>query len=343
MKKSKFIFLTALSVACASLLLSCKKDTATKPDEIRQNFSSEAAKEVWQTINTFFETRQMYKTGLKTDNGTVTIDRAREILDRTINYYYGNPTQNAPDKTLDTIRVAALTPDTDGNVNFNEVIETFDAFSTTIALREDLNSEIILNYFAVQFPNSNNTRNNDSITIVYSRGLLPEDPITVEQVPFGSDDNWIWGFDRGHCDKPNITYSDAAQELTKKFIYTPAENTPAENDSDPITINFNWDIEYITYLPEALEVTNECFSENNYWLFYLEGENLDPYYCIDNNMMNCYWKNIRNNIVWPSGIFHYSETLHSPYRECYINSWQENSTSIEHQVEVLYFKTGYIY
>lgn len=343
MKKLQLIllFAFALAVGCASILVSCKKDTPQNTLlPMEQNFSSKAVKEVWQTINNFFETRQHYKAGLKTDNGTVTTDRAREILDMTINYQYGNPNQNATDKTLDTIRIAALVPDSDGNVNLNEVIEAFDVFGATIEQRENLNSEVILNYFAIQFPEPTRIGDSDSITIVYSRGLPPENPGIVPAGPFGSGDNWVWGLDFGNCANPHITNSDAGKELSKKFMYEPSKN---DDESLEISINFVWDVEYKNYHPKRIELTNGGIPENNYWLFYLEGKEVNLEYCIDSAMMNYYWRNIKNNVVSTSGIFHYSPILSSPYRECEILSQQKDKDSIIHEVRAKYCKTGYIY
>lgn len=335
-KFSHVLISAAIAVAAiATVFVSCRKDQQPPNSNPKPMESSLEATQVLEKINNFFALREAYHANAKTDNGTITVEEARAILDMAINYEFSDLDRYLTDTELDTLHFVAPPVDVEGKVAVNDIINVYDRFVSNV---ENLTDS--LNFFMILYPQS--MSKSDDIRIVFTRGIgdIDDPPQIVLSGPFEDDDDWIWGGDNGKCEIGGN--SDAAQELTKKF----ADNRDNKGDGFGNGTNpthLIWDIVYENVAATDHLNTSNC---SEYWLFYAElGPDDDiSTYCIHNNEMNCYWQSIKRNVINETGMLHYSQYSHSPYRKIEILEYHDvlfDTIIIAHQAEILYYKTGH--
>ncbi len=346
---TKTIAVTAVLITtAATIFVSCKKDNDETFTQNRQTEVKSEAQVVYEKVKRFESLRKSYHSNSRGDNGTVPVSEARLILDASINYEYSDVNRYLEDRDLDTLYYTAPFANSQGEVALNDLIDIYDRFSSDIEKMENT-----VNLFMVTFPDANTRSNN--IEIVYTRGTPTPTPTpvptpNVPNYPFGHDEDWIWGMDNGRCDLGG--YSDAAQELTKKFINdtrggTRGNSIPSQPYVPSDTAYMNpvmiWDTEYADI--SATEKLNE---ENcsKYWLFYERVHKDDvSTHCIDNIDLNCYCRSINRYAILETGCFHYSPNLNSPYREVEIK-WDFEAVTVDscdlyHHAHIYYYKLGY--
>lgn len=309
------------------VFVSCKKNVQTFQNIEQYSDNSTKAKQVLEKINKFFDAREAYHGNSKIDNGKIPEEEICSILDMTVNYEFTDLSRYLEDVKLDTLSYNAPKPDAQGNVNLNDVIDIYDNFAEDIS-----GKEYSVNYFMV-VTNTDSCGDNIDIVFTSGKGETPYPPEPSLEPVFNEDDDWIWGGDNGKCEIGG--YSDAAQELTKKFIV-------AEKNVIPDTINLKdliWNVEYGNVNADSLNNIENC---STYWLFYavVDNELQISTYCIEDDEMNCYWRSIRREVVMSTGRLHYSKLLNSPYRELLRIVDIEKDSVIYHSAIIKYYEIG---
>lgn len=331
---------TLLIVTASTIFVSCKKDNDETLTQNRQTEMKSEAQVIYEMVKKFESLRESYHSNSRSDNGTVPVSEARLILDASINYEYSDVNRYLEDRDMDTLYYTAPAINSQGEVALNDLIDIYDRFSSDIEKMENS-----VNLFMVTFPDANTRSSN--VEIVYTRGTPNPTPTPIPtpgvlpNYPFGDDEDWIWGMDNGRCDIGG--YSDAAQELTKKFANTTRGGQIGVADTAQIKPMI-WDMEYDDIL--ATEKLNEedC---STYWLFYRENvpEDSISSNCIENIDLNCFCRSINRYVVPETGCFHYSPNLNSPYREIVIN-WDYKQAELAgyynlyHYAYITYYKIG---
>ena len=337
---TKTIAVTAVLITtAATIFVSCKKDNDETFTQNRQTEVKSEAQVVYEKVKRFESLRKSYHSNSRGDNGTVPVSEARLILDASINYEYSDVNRYLEDRDLDTLYYTAPFVNSQGEVALNDLIDIYDRFSSDIEKMENT-----VNLFMVTFPDANTRSNN--IEIVYTRGTPTPTPTpvptpNVPNYPFGDDEDWIWGMDNGRCDIGG--YSDAAQELTKKFANTTRGGQIGVADTAQIKPMI-WDMEYDDIWATEKLNDEDC---STYWLFYVENVPIEDIssYCIENFELNCYYRSICRYVVSETGCFHYSPNLNSPYREIVIN-WDYERVALAgycnlyHYAYITYYKIG---
>lgn len=338
---TKTIAVTAVLITtAATIFVSCKKDNDETFTQNRQTEVKSEAQVVYEKVKRFESLRKSYHSNSRGDNGTVPVSEARLILDASINYEYSDVNRYLEDRDLDTLYYTAPFVNSQGEVALNDLIDIYDRFSSDIEKMENT-----VNLFMVTFPDANTRSNN--IEIVYTRGTPTPTPTpvptpNVPNYPFGDDEDWIWGMDNGRCDIGG--YSDAAQELTKKFANTTRGGQIGVADTAQIKPMI-WDMEYDDIWATEKLNDEDC---STYWLFYVENVPIEDIssYCIENFELNCYYRSICRYVVSETGCFHYSPNLNSPYREIVIN-WDyyeqvalAGYCNLYHYAYITYYKIG---
>ena len=337
---TKTIAVTAVLITtAATIFVSCKKDNDETFTQNRQTEVKSEAQVVYEKVKRFESLRKSYHSNSRGDNGTVPVSEARLILDASINYEYSDVNRYLEDRDLDTLYYTAPFVNSQGEVALNDLIDIYDRFSSDIEKMENT-----VNLFMVTFPDANTRSNN--IEIVYTRGTPTPTPTpvptpNVPNYPFGDDEDWIWGMDNGRCDIGG--YSDAAQELTKKFANTTRGGQIGVADTAQIKPMI-WDMEYDDVWATEKLNDEDC---STYWLFYAENVPIEDIssYCIENFELNCYYRSICRYVVSETGCFHYSPNLNSPYREIVIN-WDYERVALAgycnlyHYAYITYYKIG---
>lgn len=337
---TKTIAVTAVLITtAATIFVSCKKDNDETFTQNRQTEVKSEAQVVYEKVKRFESLRKSYHSNSRSDNGTVPVSEARLILDASINYEYSDVNRYLEDRDLDTLYYTAPFVNSQGEVALNDLIDIYDRFSSDIEKMENT-----VNLFMVTFSDANTRSNN--IEIVYTRGTPTPTPTpvptpNVPNYPFGDDEDWIWGMDNGRCDIGG--YSDAAQELTKKFANTTRGGQIGVADTAQIKPMI-WDMEYDDIWATEKLNDEDC---STYWLFYVENVPIEDIssYCIENFELNCYYRSICRYVVSETGCFHYSPNLNSPYREVEIK-WHEEKlndeySNLQHYAYIYYYKIGF--
>ena len=343
MKKSFKLAALFVAAAISVAVVSCQKDKETEEPVTSQSQNSEA-KELLNRIYAFQELRDDINSGAKSGE-SMTLEELRDNIDLTFNFEHSQHAIPFANATLDTFYVRMPQTDANGNVSAADAIATYNAFETSLEnllanVEDDSN---LAKNFSIKFPEIG-AKNEEAIEVVFTRGI--NDGFQSSMGPFGTRDNYIWGKLLGYCDPSQNTgrNTDAANELTKKFQFT-----PDEEHEDMISIIY--DIEYVGY--KSYEDPSNKLKYHYYndttltcghrWLFYdyVYGDE-EP--CITYDEMNCYWRSINELVVSPNGALHWGFYSGSPYHECIVN-WVEIKDGRfchkAHTIKVTYAKISY--
>lgn len=323
MKRKIFTIATLLvAVAISVAVVSCQKDKENENQVVTQSQNDES-KELLNRIYAFQELRDNINAGEKSD-GSMTLQEMRDNIDLTFNYEHSQHATPFANATLDTFYVAMPTLDANGNVTEAEAIATYNVFETNLeklmaSVDDDMN---LAKNFSIKLPEAGAKSGND-IEVVFTLGARDAVPYPSSG-PFVKGDDFIWGKMLGYCEPdPTVRATDAANELTRKFAFTP----DAEHEGMLSIIS---DVEYVMYI---------SYKSNNYnrfvyysdtmlncghdWLFYYVGDcDVEP--CISYEEMNCYWRSNKRLLVSPNGALHWGPTSGSPYYECVIRTLEKN-------------------
>ena len=318
MKKKTIMCVATLIVAAivSVTVVSCKKDKG----EAATKATNSEAQALLNRIEAFQTLRDAVNSGAKAD-GSMTVEEMRQALDLVSNYEHSEHMTYCLNTTLDTLHVAMPAVNGEGYVSNADVVATYNAFVTALEKRMlgVKDGMDVPSYFSIVMPNGE-TKDGTDINVVFSRGVPSNDSLVAYPGPFGEDDDWYWGENRGKCD--GTCYgSDAADQLSLRFAF---DNTPPS----PGWILVLSNVEYVKYIATMVEYTEgnpyvyyedpnpEGCSDS--WLFAHKvnfGDEGDiP--CIDHDELNCYHRKITRLVCRSSGPLHYSPNYHSPYNQC---------------------------
>ena len=342
---NKYFKIAALFIAAAIsvAVVSCQKDKETEEPVASQSQNSEA-KELLNRIYTFQELRDDINSGTKSGE-SMTLEELRDNIDLTFNFEHSQHATPFDYATLDTFYVRMPQTDANGNVSAADAIATYNAFETNLEhllanVEDDAN---LAKNFSIKFPETG-AKNEDAIQVVFTRGI--NDGLQSSMGPFGTRDNYVWGKWLGYCDGSSTgRNTDAANELTKKFQYTP----DAEHEN---MISLIYDIEYVGYksyedttnqFPKYIYYNDQTLNCGHRWAFYAYVYGIEEP-CITYDELNCYWNSYNKLFVLPNGPLHWGPTSGSPYHECVV-SWAEfyqgRFVNKVHLVIVTYAKKSY--
>ena len=315
-KGRKLIIATIVVVALATtLFVGCKKDK-----EVVVNSNRNEVKALMNRIEAFQTLRDAVNSGTKAE-GSMTLTEMRETFSLVANYEYSEHEIYCLNTTLDTLKVAMPTIDCQGNVSNVDAVVAYNAFVD--ALQKHMKSihdeRDVPSLFSIVLPQTE-VKDNDSINFVFTRGQQIEQEPTSPMVsgPF-EDVCYFWGGRRGRCDggtNPNYP-TDATYELSRyfQFDYSPYINGTfiflnIEHVCFVATDQFN-NPNWTYWEPSTHPV--QCGA----WLFYEYGL-LDPEEnpCLCEDMLNCEYIAIKNNITLQSGAKYYSPNNQLPYFKC---------------------------
>ena len=340
----KYLKLATLLVAAAIsvAVVSCQKDKETEEPVASQSQNSEA-KELLNRIYAFQELRDDINSGAKSGE-SMTLEELRDNIDLTFNFEHSQHATPFANATLDTFYVRMPQTDANGNVLAADAIATYNAFEASLEnllanVEDDSN---LAKNFSIKFPETG-AKNEDAIQVVFTRGI--NDGFQSSMGPFGTRDNYIWGKLLGYCDPSQNTgrNTDAANELTKKFQFTP----DAEHED---MISLIYDIEYVMYISyksndfgRFIHYSDTTMTCDHDWLYYYVGD-CDDEPCIEFDELNCYWSSNQRLLKDYNGALHWGPTSGSPYHECCIRWIEKNYFDYcikAHYAFVTYAKKSY--
>ena len=338
-KFAALLVAAAISVA----VVSCQKDKETENEnQTVVKSSNDDAKELLNRIYAFQSLRDDINSGAKSGE-SMTLEELRDNIDLTFNFEHSQHATPFDYATLGTFYVKMPNVDANGNVTAAEAVATYNAFEANLEnlmANVDDDSDLAKN-FSIKFPEAG-AKSGDDIEVVFTRGER-EDP-SAESDPFEEGDDYIWGKMLGYCDpQPTARATDAANELTRIFQFTPDE----EHEG---MIGIIHDIEYVGYksyedqynlLPNYIYYNDTTLQCGHRWLFYCGLCSSDEP-CIMHDEMNCYSRSNDRILVSPDGDLHWGLYSGSTYHECII-SWIElidpnGSIHKLHVVDVIYAK-----
>ena len=324
MKKSILCVATLIVAAIISVtVVSCKKDK----DEVVTKATNSEAQALLNRIEAFQTLRDAVNSGAKTD-GSMTVEEMRQALDLVSNYEHSEHMTYCLNTVLDTLHVAMPAINGEGYVSNADVVATYNAFETALekcmlGVKDGMD---VPSYFSIVMPEIG-TKDDGDINIIFVRGENDIDYNDIQD-PFGEDENFKWGLRYGMCDTvgPLFCTTDAAQELSRKFIFRPDSGHTGQS-----YIPYN--VEHVVYTPMSCYTSNVEELEDaivyedpnmedcaNTWLYWQSGEFfVEP--CIYFDEMNCYYCSINRNIARPDAPLHYGPETSSPYHECMIRSY----------------------
>lgn len=317
-RKSLLIAVMVIVATAATLFVGCKKEK----DEAAASADRSEAQALLNRIEAFQTLRDAVNSGTKAD-GSMSVEEMRQALDLVSNYEHSEHMTYCQNTVLDTLHVAMPAVDGDGYVSNADVVATYNAFETALekcmlGVNDGMD---VPSYFSIVMPNGEAKDGND-INVVFTRGIPSNDSLVAYPGPFGEDDDWYWGENRGKCNGDTCCYGyDAADQLSLKFKF---DNTPP----GPGWILALSNVEYVEYIATTVEYTGgnpyvyyedpnpESCSDK--WLFVHQVDFGNGGYipCIDHDELNCYYRNITRLICRSSGPLHFSPTYHSPYNQC---------------------------
>lgn len=342
MKKSILCVAALIVAAIVSVtVVSCKKDK----DEVVTNATNSEAQALLNRIEAFQTLRDAVNSGVKAD-GSMTVEEMRQALDLVSNYEHSEHMSNYSSTVLDTLHIAMPAVDEEGYVNEADVVATYNAFETALEKRMlEVNDGMnVPSYFSIVMPIEYTKDGN--IDILFDRGIPSNDSLVAYSGPFGEDDDWYWGDQRGKCYDDCCYGTDAAGQLSLLFRF---DNTPPSPNGVLILSN----VEYVEYVSHDVNYTGGnpyCYFEDpnpqgcsDYWIFAHETDDGIWMPCIGHDEMNCYSRNINRLICSSSGPLHFSPNLHSPYNQCeliprdlYPKGAPQDATVLVHIAKVRY-------
>ena len=295
-KFAALLVAAAISVA----VVSCQKDKETENEnQTVVKSSNDDAKELLNRIYAFQSLRDDINSGAKSGE-SMTLDELRDNIDLTFNFEHSQHATPFDYATLGTFYVKMPNVDANGNVTAAEAVATYNAFEANLEnlmANVDDDSDLAKN-FSIKFPEAG-AKSGDDIEVVFTRGER-EDP-SAESDPFEEGDDYIWGKMLGYCDpQPTARATDAANELTRIFQFTPDE----EHEG---MIGIIHDIEYVGYksyedqynlLPNYIYYNDTTLQCGHRWLFYCGLCSSDEP-CIMHDEMNCYSRSNDRILVSP--------------------------------------------
>ena len=325
--KKVFSFAIYAMAALAMVLAmgSCKKEK----EEVTAKAIDIEAQALQNRINAFQTLREKVNSGMKSE-GAMTLEEMRETLCLVANYEHSDHEAYCLNSTLDTLRVTMPAVDMNGNVSESDVVIVYNDFEAAFQnkMAEVGDDMDVPSLFSIVLP-VGVAKESEEIEIIFTRGEETESlplPPTVN----GPFDGlcYYWGWRLGPCNGSfGIFGSDAALEMTKQFKF----DYSAYNG----TFYF-WDVEYVDYVstnvylithPEWIYWEPGYVTDCEQWLFHYLGALPDslPEPCLCEDLLNCEYVNIKNDISLTNGGLYYSPVHNSPFFECRISSKYEKN------------------
>lgn len=344
MKRTKNLLIatTAIVAIAATLFVGCKKD---KDENVNQTEKTEAASFEDQ-IKAFQALRDAVASGAKAD-GIVSVEEMRQILDLAANFEHSEHMTCCVHTILDTLYLAMPQVDENGGVTEVDVVAAYEAFETELRQHMATSSDgrNLPSYFSIVMPEKGG-KAEENIMVVFLRGeeereAKGNNSTYDDDGPFVEDDDWFWGDSLGLCKyNPYNSTEDAAQRLSYYFGF----EIPQQHVGDNYYV---YNVVHVNYRPCEHSVYG--FSSHYYvdsfmedcadtWLFcYLSSFPEDP--CVVWEVMNCFWRSVKRNIVDLNGPLHYTlnpdnNVLYVPYHCCYFSPHRFYANRYYYQVHV---------
>ncbi len=344
MKKHLKLATLFVAAAISVAVVSCQKDKETENEnQTMVKSSNDDSRELLNRIYAFQSLRDDINSGAKSGE-SMTLEELRNNIDLTFNFEHSQHATPFANATLDTFYVRMPQTDANGNVSAADAIATYNAFETSLEnllanVEDDSN---LAKSFSIKFPETG-AKNEDAIQVVFTRGLRDPYPSSG---PFVKGDDLYWGKLLGYCEpRPEERHTDAANELTKLFRFTP---DAAHEGIDYLVHN----VEYGKYTPYIGEWDGYTYYADStitcadYWLF-LYDCTTEEEPCIPFYELNCYYHSIRTNVALPGAPLFYSPN-NIPFYECIINDFEYKAyygeryaKKIMHNIDILYANVAY--
>ncbi len=196
------------------MMSSCKKEESTQmKNGVAQTEQSMSPSE--QRIIDFLADFEAMKQGAKTEGESVTPEQARWQWETTLNYCYGFTQTDLTSMRHDTLRVAMPKTDAQGNVDYTDLMATYnDIVSTVRNAYVNIDMEYkTLQYVTISLPEEASKSGDNEIVIIMNTGSDDIDDEPWYGEPFGNDPCWVWGFGGGSCTEPYSMAGDASDRI----------------------------------------------------------------------------------------------------------------------------------
>lgn len=211
----KVVLSVAIIAAMMGVMMSsCKKEESAQMKEgVAQTEQSMSPSE--QRIIDFLADFEAMKQGAKVEGEVVTPEQARWQWETTLNYCYGFTQTDLTGMRHDTLRVAMPKTDAQGNVDFTDLMATYnDIVSTVRNAYVGIDMEYkTLQYVTISLPEEASKSGDNEIVIIMNTGSDDIDDEPWYGEPFVNDPCWVWGLGGGSCTEPYSMAGDASDRI----------------------------------------------------------------------------------------------------------------------------------
>ena len=202
----------------AVIMVGCKKEeSAQMKSDVAQTEQGMSQSE--QRIIDFLADFKAMKQGAKAEGEAMTPEQARWQWETTLNYCYGFTQTDLTGMRHDTLRVAMPKTDAQGNVDYTDLMTTYnDIVSTVRNAYVGIDMEYkTLQYVTISLPEEASKSGDNEIVIIMNTGRNDIDDEPWQGEPFENDPCWVWGLEGGSCTEPYILAGDASNRIEEEI------------------------------------------------------------------------------------------------------------------------------
>lgn len=220
MKRFTKTLVAAMIIAAtgAVIMVGCKKEeSAQMKSDVAQTEQGMSQSE--QRIIDFLADFKAMKQGAKAEGEAMTPEQARWQWETTLNYCYGFTQTDLTGMRHDTLRVAMPKTDAQGNVDYTDLMTTYnDIVSTVRNAYVGIDMEYkTLQYVTISLPEEASKSGDNEIVIIMNTGRNDIDDEPWYGEPFENDPCWVWGLGGGSCTEPYSMAGDASDRIEEEI------------------------------------------------------------------------------------------------------------------------------